>query len=432
MDTAGSTQSLKDVAPNASTKNLDRQLIFDPGHLIAGVVLSSLAALFLCSLITDLPFTLLQRYPLGLDFGDFYRAAERYVSGTPLYVDLRYVTPPTAAILFAPLTFLSLRSATLLFLVVNLVVVCLGLVIIKRNSGCSWLLVPGALLSYPVLFLLERGNVDGLVFLLVAFTLVGWGRRDTWIGVTLMMASLLKVYPLLLFIPAAIERRWRLLGAAALFALPWILLCPGDWYQFVTSRLFKRSLFFDFQENVSLTNGLFFLREVVIKATGGDWVADLSVGISASYAKPLWFVSLILSSASFVVIRRDRSVVSNRDWGLLSILFVLPMFLYPAQVYQYSQILVFLVLIATWKGCVSGELGVERAWSANIVLALMALSLTHNQGFVAASGVRYAYGIVPLANLAIFSIVIFFVLGKLFRYLGSLRRSSDSSVASAS
>ncbi len=386
-----------------------RHELFEPGLLLAGVLLASVFALFLCSILTDLPFTLIRRFPLGLDFADFYHGAQHFLAGESLYSEKRFVTPPVAAILFSPLTVFDQYRATVVFLCINIALVACGLVMLKKETGCSWLLVCAGLVSCPAVFLFERGNIDGIVFFLVVFTLVSWRRREGLVGCTLMLASLLKLYPILLFIPAIIERRWRMLSYAALSAIPWLLILYQDWIRFFTDRFFTRSTFFDHKENISLTNGIFFIRDMISTVMGFDFSRPMNAGISSEYALPLWFFGVALFTLFYTLVYRIQRLSDEQNLSIVRILFVLPMYLYPVQVYQYTQVLSLIVLTFMWKTQRSGVFSLGSRFLSNTVLFFLALSCTYNHGFVETTGYRQLYGIVPFSNLLVFLFMLLLV-----------------------
>ncbi len=66
------------------------------------------------------------------------------------------------------------------------------------------------LLSYPVLFLVDRGNLEMLVFvLLAAFVWLYYWRGSRWAFLPLGLAIAAKYYAVVLLVVLAAERRWR-------------------------------------------------------------------------------------------------------------------------------------------------------------------------------------------------------------------------------
>ncbi len=403
--------------------------LIEPGALLAGVLLTTLLALFLCSIIFGLQFNLIRRFPLGLDFVDFYRGAQNFVAGFPLYVDPRFVTPPTAAMLLAPLTFFSQHTATIIYIFINVLCIFFGLVLLKKESGCSWLIVPAGLASCPAVFLFERGNIDGFVFLLITFTLVYWNKREGLVACALAFACLLKVYPVLLFVPALIERRWRMIFIACVVAFIFVIITPSNWYNFLSERVFGRSIFFDPKENISLINGLYFLRELLCMYVGKEFNYTMNAGISAEYGIPLWIFGFSIFSLFFNTARHHKELGNEKNLSLLRILFVFPMFLYPAQVYQYSQIMNLIVFVFLWKMNKTEASLFDKQWIYHLVLLCIAISCTYNYAFVLATGSIYFYGIVPLANLFVFLLMVVLVSKKLLLVSKEATELTSSSAA---
>ena len=79
------------------------------------------------------------------------------------------------------------------------------------DNRSLWLLIT---LSYPTLFLIQRGNFDGLVFLGVALFVAHPKEAVRTLG--LAVAILLKLYPALLLLPLVLQRRFRELGGVLL------------------------------------------------------------------------------------------------------------------------------------------------------------------------------------------------------------------------
>lgn len=153
----------------------------------------------------------------ALDFHDFLNAASFWATGQNPYSDPRFVTPPLSFIV--GILGLHSRHATALFLIANLIFVCAATYILAKTFELSNLarvcLVGSVLAFYPVYFLLERGNIDGLVLLLFALSL---SARSAWCQVaTLAVANNLKLYTLLPSLLKATRRRWREVGLLAVF-----------------------------------------------------------------------------------------------------------------------------------------------------------------------------------------------------------------------
>jgi hypothetical protein len=208
--------------------------------------------------ITFLVYLILESYQI--DFRAFYLGGKAVLLGLDPYLNyvgvrpefygpvnaelspasgFRY--PPLAALVFAPIASLPYQTAKALFtlaMIATLGVVSFHLV---RQSRFT---IPGEALlfmmvSFPVLALTERGQVDSFVLYLTALSY--WvirgnvdaehtrsTRRYTPIAAFfLAFAGIFKVFPLVMLIFFAARRQWRfvsytILWAIALFALPYL------------------------------------------------------------------------------------------------------------------------------------------------------------------------------------------------------------------
>ena len=141
--------------------------------------------------------------------------------------------PPLAALLFVPLALLPYGISKLVFsLLIWLVLAWIAYAMVLRSG---WRLQGEALLfagiSFPVLAVIERGQIDPLP---VALVLASYGMarrpgRQGWAGFLLALAAVIKVFPLVVLLEWIRRRRWRLvtwavLWVGLLFALPLPLL----------------------------------------------------------------------------------------------------------------------------------------------------------------------------------------------------------------
>lgn len=202
-----------------------------------------------CLPVVVLSYVALESYQI--DYRAFYLAGKSVLLGLDPYLNyvglrpefyapinaedaafsaFRY--PPLAALLFAPLALFPYGVSKLVFtlLMLALVVVSAGQ-IVRRFRG-QW---PGesllfALLSFPVLAVVERGQVDPLMVVLVlaGFTVAGERRRQGVAGFSLALAGVLKIFPFVVLIEVLARRQWRLFMATCfwgllLFSAPWLL-----------------------------------------------------------------------------------------------------------------------------------------------------------------------------------------------------------------
>jgi Glycosyltransferase family 87 len=181
-----------------------------------------LSYLGLCyaSLLLQSDIQLVVRYFLGLDFKEFYDAAHVYLAGGNPYEIARFVTPPTSLLpnlLLAPFDFYTARD---LWCLASVIMLGAGGILAARAAGHRgadvFLTLAFLFATFPAQMLIERGNIDALIFLLLALALA---VRPAWLAtVAWALASLIKIYPALLgpFLWRVHGRRWLLVALAVI------------------------------------------------------------------------------------------------------------------------------------------------------------------------------------------------------------------------
>ncbi|NOY75770.1 MAG: DUF2029 domain-containing protein [Kiritimatiellaeota bacterium] len=127
---------------------------------------------------------------------------------------VRYVYPPLAAYIFAPLAFLPDRLSYWVWSIIQTAIV-LGLVVaccLKLNfSPLETVALVGLLIfSYPVTFLMERGNFDALVMLFYLSSFFFWleKRNEYLVASCLSVAILLKLFPAAFLFFFIFKKEW--------------------------------------------------------------------------------------------------------------------------------------------------------------------------------------------------------------------------------
>ena len=202
-------------------------------------------------------------------FSDFFRSVRDAATGSAVYSERRVIYPPLANALFwlisrvMPSVYLEAPAAqwsawhfypaavlsVCLFLCLSLV---LFVEVLRREPHSRFLCLLLALFlaaSFPVLFLIERGN---LVLLCLAALIVysqNYGSESAVareVGLfALAVATALKIYPLLFGLPLLGERRWRDAAHAAIYAFL-LFLIPSFFFGgplFCAGWLVKNTLY---------------------------------------------------------------------------------------------------------------------------------------------------------------------------------------------
>jgi alpha-1,2-mannosyltransferase len=158
-------------------------------------------------------------HKLLIDLQVYAAGGEHVLHGRPLYdggvlLDLPFVYPPFAALLFAPLSLLPLPTLKLVW--TGLTLVLLGYVV--RRFGAAPALAVVALVALatwldPVRTTLYLGQINVVVMALVVADLLG--RPDSrWRGVGVGLAAALKLTPLLFVAYLLVIGRFRAAAAA--------------------------------------------------------------------------------------------------------------------------------------------------------------------------------------------------------------------------
>ena len=174
--------------------------------------------------------------------------------GTSVYTHSRFLYPPLVADLFLPFTLLPYALAKWIFSALSLGALVGAVLLAWRNTRPAaagrererlWLLLAFLFSAYPVLTLLERGQVDALTLLLLV---VAWSpamrrsRPGLASGLLLALATLLKLNAAYFVAFWALRRWWRGvlgfgLGAAALVLLSAAIDGPSALRAYLTREL---------------------------------------------------------------------------------------------------------------------------------------------------------------------------------------------------
>jgi hypothetical protein len=158
------------------------------------------------------------------DFRKAYYVAGQLVLEDPCAMygadELRFVNLPILALPFAPLAGLPLRPAKGVFTLVGLATVIASwalLVRITRAGGWRRTAVAALFVLYgPLYYSVRQGNLTHFLLPLLVVALICLERRrDTWLGVLVAVAGLVKPPLLLLAGYLVWKRRWRAAAACA-------------------------------------------------------------------------------------------------------------------------------------------------------------------------------------------------------------------------
>jgi len=284
------------------------------------------------------------------------------------------------------LTLVSSFPAVVVFLAMNVVFcVVLGIVLwrgVTRRIGgrrLRWLYLGVFFLSYPVLFALQLGNIELVMFvLLAAWVYLYYERGSHWAWLPLSLAMASKYWYAVFLVAMVWDRRWREAAYCALVALVAnlggaVVLARLSGFTFAQVLHNAVSTLGDF---VSIRSDLLVLVQHGHTLWGALQVVDmwLHFFLSRNSALPMLWVLLAAAVFAFVAIRLDRAV--RPPWLGLTALLVCGMLL-PYQGHDYTAIHLFLPL------ALLGARGVEvkRGTLIAVLFGLMLVPMSY--GFIA-------------------------------------------------
>lgn len=198
------------------------------------VIAATVAALWLVFIVPDSPPTDLQVYLLGgqwLAHGEPVYQQSALIGG----LNLLFIYPAFAAVLFIPLAALPLTAATILWALIS--ALCVGVIAYFTAVGFReliggprmWPTIDIALgffviyaISEPVWDTFRLGQINLLVMALVIADVVR--RQGRWSGILIGIATGIKVTPGIFILFAGIRRKWRATGMAIAALLATILI----------------------------------------------------------------------------------------------------------------------------------------------------------------------------------------------------------------
>jgi hypothetical protein len=302
----------------------------------------------------------------GYDFRDFHWAGRYFLKGTDPWQWERFVTPPLSLYVILPFSFMPAKLAAQIFFFVNFICLLCGAylyssVFVLKGRHVHWgglVLFITILFSYPVYFLLHRGNIDGVVFLLIALGLFFASRpqgsaNDLLASLFLALACHVKIYPILMIVPLIMVRRWRLFFFFIFWLICFAFLTFGMWGSFFDKILVRESIF-RMTENGSIVNSVFvavsLLNYFLIKS------AVLYNFIVIKWTA--YIVYAIFLGLNIYADFKNKVWESQVDFAKLAVMYMPFMIILPDTVFHYEYIhLLAFVPFLLWVGYKTEKMG---------------------------------------------------------------------------
>ena len=339
---------------------------------VFAALFSQFIALIAVSFIRQQGVVFVPQFFFGLDYADFYAAAADWWTGVDPYHRGRLYTPPSSLLVGLTFQWLAFPGARLAFFVLNIALVYWSIRTLARQLELTRsnerALLACAALFYPFYFLIERGNLDGIMLALLVF---GFRSRSWLVKACAIGTSVaIKLYSGLILLVLLRKRRWTIVLASvmvgALLQLPFAGLLPN----FLTA-VATRSGLFRLDENISPAA----IFRLALAGLGGDiWKAAFLF---------VWVVTLTIRA------KNDAPDDLSDSWPA----YVPWMISIPVVVYPYSGILS--LALAAWVAAQTqrrrialadllaltgfGLLGVQAAaWTALVARDPVTTALIHS------------------------------------------------------
>lgn len=267
------------------------------------------------------------------DLGSFIGGGTSISLGRSPYLDPRLVTPPFFPQLIfliinlmtnvgAPLGLHGFFWANLACIFINISLVAYLFIPSGRAIAIS-VMIAGALSSYPVLMLLDRGNIDAWVIFFMLVGLLGFSRNSYFTaGSCLACAIASKVYPIILLAPLFLQLQIRTILWCGFAGILIYCAAPEPWQDFLTHRLLDRWQQTGDRENGSLLRTTHWLFR-------GSYTADEVTSIFQITA------IFIIASHLALDLFSNRRLFSPLDRSAWLLMYIPLMLAFPKTVYHY-------------------------------------------------------------------------------------------------
>ncbi len=229
--------------------------------------------------------------------------------------------PPFVQVLFVPLTAFSLPLSAAIYLALSVAVFLVPLWLMLaplRTEFRIMFLTPVAVLTTPLISLLDRGNDIGIAVGLVAWALWAWrSERWVWCGTFLAAAIALKAYPAAVMVIPLGLRRYKftalVVASAVLANLLALVVIPGGYLR--NLRAVGPALLGHSLPYVQLSS--WSLYSVIPKTAGLLLGPSAVTHLLAPRGLAIWAPSVLYVAGLYFVIRRGR--VPQWCWGPLGL-----------------------------------------------------------------------------------------------------------------
>ncbi len=199
--------------------------------------------------------------------------------------------------------------------------------------------------SHPFYFLIVRGHLIGIVFLLLAMGIYLFKKNNLLSSVCFGLSIGMIIHPALLFIPLLIFRKYKVFVFTFLFFVLLVLLCPGLWLEFLTGPLLERiGRPLMMEDNCSLVSTCNYCLIFINKILSYLGLSKFRIMYSNAIALIIYAVAFCAMVIADIQIRKKCSPLDPEVELSLIMMYFPFMIALPKNSYHYNLVLLLLLV----------------------------------------------------------------------------------------
>jgi len=365
---------------------MDKKRPYYPACIIAFLIVLAFGIFTVCQV-----YLLKDNYPVsklwvGSDYICFYNATQNLIRGISLYnntwlfmpdyfkdylkelmvvfelyqidnVVSWYCYPPLFASLNYPLVYFDMDTASRLMFFLLIISIFSAYALINSSYEsidgkdrkiiflCGVIII---VLSSPFYFLILRGHMVGIVFLLLAMGIYLFKKDNLLCSVCFALSIGSIVFPALLLVPLLLFRRYKVFLLTLLALAILILINLGGWLEFVQGpiidRLDRRLVWGP--DNCSLANTFKYFMLILNKFSSFMGLSHIPALYVKEIALTVYFILLSAMAFTDFKIRKKSSYFGKEVEISLMMMYCPFMIAIPQISYQYNLVIVILLIPA--------------------------------------------------------------------------------------
>jgi len=293
---------------------------------------------------------------VGSDYVCFYLGTELLMNGLSPFAMKWYQFPPLAAYINFPLWQFDITTARHLMFFILIAAVLSAYALIascfesiekkeRRSIFLYGLII--FLLSYPFYFLICRGHIIGIVIMLLAMGIYLLKKNNSASSVCFALSIGMIVFPVLIFVPLFLFRRYKIIFYTVLTIIILVLLCPDLWFEYIYKALFERLQskgWYMVEQNCSLTNTFYLLMLLINKMLAFAGAPPLRKDywdVLPLILYPLMFLSMAVADFN---IRKKNNMMDGKIETALTMMYLPFMIAVPRVSFQYNLVLMIFLI----------------------------------------------------------------------------------------